>query len=1101
MFCEQCGTELSEGAKFCPNCGTKCAVVVSSETAPVENPPKAEEIKSEEVKIEEAERAAVKVEESEVTPTAEVEPLKKQEPKKKSVLPIILSIVGGLVVLGGGVLLWLFKPWVISEDQTVSGNEIMIADTEDALKALTDFEKENRTDIDIEEEDYSIYEGLSLYPYRSDALDVYGMFMNPAEKDASLSWDGSMYNYLEEVDPNSSEDGQLANYKVEKKYYTGTGNGVREVCLTIYRHPETDIINKISCTEYHDGYEKYLNFIYLDDGTLNYANFSYGTVSDPELKKITGTYGFCFFVNDMMSQFLITESQDTFANIKLVEISGENPGEYCYYDSSESIQNSYDLAEKMYLNAGYNVLEAAEMDYSYGCMRGFVCDQYHDVITGANIDVYVAGTNYLVGSLETDLDGYATGISWLEEGYDLVITKDGYVGTILYDVVISPNHSEVVNDTAVLLKDAPAEAVVTINLYDDTDVAINEEDGTVTTKEVSPEEILVRRGKNNHFGKIYAKLTAENGVISTTLPSGIYTFEINADDYYTVFRTVELYGDVDYTLPMSAKLEGGQLKIVVSWQSDEDYDLSMFGSLSEGGSTCLTAGMGNDGNGASILYDGNENLHSEVILIDDYTKGNYRFYISDYESVAAGSNGAGNMKLSNMIVYVYDANGLVAVYEVPYTDGPVWEVFSVNAGEIKTAQRIYTDYTPNAIWGHKYSMEAEVMDALGYEYVEGEYYSGWEFTGNLGGYISYVLNWSDEKSGVDWLNNLCAGEEITNYLADADRPGETYVGPITTYDINGMIYVGEEDLKELSYSICGDESAMDDSYNDGYGYLACAWAGAIEGTYTQLTNPRVVYSDGLRCDVEFDTEVRVDTFDYYEGISSSYTYAGNCVRVHLIKDERSIFDGFRVTGAETVADPVDEVKDAEVGDTVTFGNFNGKDIEWVVLDKEDGEALLFSLSGWGISVVDDTYLMNGWKWSPIRNELGEKFSTVFSEAEQKKIIPTTSDMEFTGPVVDKLFLLSGDEWETYSEILHNGIYGTDAPWDGNYGPEGPYYGLPSNNFLLRSCERDSNLESSNTWLEIGKVEEDYTWWVFASSSQIMDYIEIDISPAIRVRYE
>lgn len=92
MFCIKCGEKLNDDAKFCIKCGTKVEKVEESVTVKKENVKKVDNIKVESVN-------------QNVLPNSQV-----KDNSGKTALIIVLSIVGGLVVIGVIVflVLWMF---------------------------------------------------------------------------------------------------------------------------------------------------------------------------------------------------------------------------------------------------------------------------------------------------------------------------------------------------------------------------------------------------------------------------------------------------------------------------------------------------------------------------------------------------------------------------------------------------------------------------------------------------------------------------------------------------------------------------------------------------------------------------------------------------------------------------------------------------------------------------------------------------------------------------------------------------------------------------------------------------------------------------------
>ena len=128
--------------------------------------------------------------------------------------------------------------------------------------------------------------------------------------------------------------------------------------------------------------------------------------------------------------------------------------------------------------------------------------------------------------------------------------------------------------------------------------------------------------------------------------------------------------------------------------------------------------------------------------------------------------------------------------------------------------------------------------------------------------------------------------------------------------------------------------------------------------------------------------------------------------------------------------PITPLNSANVGDYVIFGAYeqnnntiNGKeDIEWKVLAKEDGKALLISRYGLDCQPYNESYNSVTWETCTLRTWLNGKFlNSAFSADEQSQIVSgtVTNDMNpsyGTGPgsdTIDQIFLLSSTEAEEY----------------------------------------------------------------------------------------
>lgn len=156
------------------------------------------------------------------------------------------------------------------------------------------------------------------------------------------------------------------------------------------------------------------------------------------------------------------------------------------------------------------------------------------------------------------------------------------------------------------------------------------------------------------------------------------------------------------------------------------------------------------------------------------------------------------------------------------------------------------------------------------------------------------------------------------------------------------------------------------------------------------------------------------------------------------------------TREKEAALPWKEFANADVGDVVTFGTFEGEPIQWDVLDKDEGSVLLIShcvlteTRYEQLGKDKDNMAVTNWKKCALRKYLnGEFYNTSFSLDEQASIqtvkVSNPSSEEFytifhpeytsvkspkCGETKDKIYLLSWEELIRY--------YGIEkAKWEKN----------------------------------------------------------------------
>lgn len=142
------------------------------------------------------------------------------------------------------------------------------------------------------------------------------------------------------------------------------------------------------------------------------------------------------------------------------------------------------------------------------------------------------------------------------------------------------------------------------------------------------------------------------------------------------------------------------------------------------------------------------------------------------------------------------------------------------------------------------------------------------------------------------------------------------------------------------------------------------------------------------------------------------------------------------------------VAESSIGQIITFGNYEGSDITWIVLAEEEGKYLVISEYGLNINTYNDVKCDVTWETCSIRSWLNNEFLTSFNEEELARIQITNvimdSNYEYadqeeyaTNPgndTEDRVFLLSLSEVETYmptpeERICYPSQYAIDQGWE------------------------------------------------------------------------
>ncbi|GEM_PF-1152548 len=124
-----------------------------------------------------------------------------------------------------------------------------------------------------------------------------------------------------------------------------------------------------------------------------------------------------------------------------------------------------------------------------------------------------------------------------------------------------------------------------------------------------------------------------------------------------------------------------------------------------------------------------------------------------------------------------------------------------------------------------------------------------------------------------------------------------------------------------------------------------------------------------------------------------------------------------VTTATTVTQPV-PVVEVNAGDKGTCGKYDGKDIEWIVLDKTGDKVLLLSRYAIEAMPYDVDWGSAQWEYSSLRKWLNnDLYNSAFSPDEKEHIQMThlnnADSQNFGNDTDDNVFILSAEEVEKY----------------------------------------------------------------------------------------
>lgn len=373
--------------------------------------------------------------------------------------------------------------------------------------------------------------------------------------------------------------------------------------------------------------------------------------------------------------------------------------QYLYKKSKKKDRKHYDKREIKMLNAAYNTYEAMLKENEYGGITGNIVNTKGKALKDVKIAVYFGAE--FVGEITTDKKGkFETGISPNKEGYKLKITKEGFADTEVENVTVKDTDSIVLTDKIMLVKAGEGKKKLKFNVFDAEATKYNNK--RAVKKYIDKVKIKVRKGTDNRAGEVIAESKSDNkGNINLSLENGIYTIEFVKKGFVKSYQTIAVEKKSAMNIPLVKKMKKNQLKIVLTWEGDKDIDSSLFTPYQgKGGDMAyIGADTKKDKHGNRLVLDGKQGNTTEVIILDNVKAGNYKYYVSDYTNSRKKKFSSKDMKKLKLKVVVYDENGVVGYYTLPYdVNGVVWEVFEIKNGKLIPLQKTYSNISGKKWW-------------------------------------------------------------------------------------------------------------------------------------------------------------------------------------------------------------------------------------------------------------------------------------------------------------------------------------------------------------------------------------------------------------------
>lgn len=596
---------------------------------------------------------------------------------------------------------------------TVDNNGNVCVNSEDANATITVKSKDSleviasckvRSFTKVEALGYKI-EKLNGENAQLQSIDLTSKEYSPGKRNTKYTWDNFLFYSLEDISPESPEDGLINGYTIEKKRLVSAASG-NIIDYEIYREPSSDIINKIVSIEYLEDKLAITDYYYEDDGSVNFVfsrmDINYiPTYANPS---INGER--YYYYNDTLVKWRSVKDgkQVNYVIGKKEKERGYNAGKVTMYkDLSDKKKDAYDKKEITILNEAYNTYNIVKDAESINVITGHVIDEDTNAVDAVAITLYSEDLKDKLYEATTDSFGeYKINVPATGEVYSIVLSKSGYTETTVYRVTTANDQIDTFQEIVNLVHDVDYTYEVTLALCD----AFNQEYGEMVRLDYA--EVYFRKGINNREGEIYKSIQADGyGNVVADLEPGSYTIEVGRSDYATSYHTIVAKEGISYLQINTSPILGeNEVRIVLTWnQYPYDLDSHLFtpyDKTSQDTTYHIWYGNRSDANANNLDVDQTEGYGPETMTINNLTNGLYKYYVVDYTDCSKGTPDSREMSYSSACVSVYTKEGLVQTFYVPTNlSGSIWEVFEIRNKKIVPIQRYYSNIEDKTWWNNE----------------------------------------------------------------------------------------------------------------------------------------------------------------------------------------------------------------------------------------------------------------------------------------------------------------------------------------------------------------------------------------------------------------
>ena len=541
-----------------------------------------------------------------------------------------------------------------------------------------------------------------LYSAKADKIDIYKKNKEPNTRNYKADWNEKIFYTLEDINTKSSKDGQIKKYKLVRKELINKKNGNR-IEYEVYKHPKTGKMHKITSIEHRKNDLEITDYYYDDKGKPNFVYQRKDSIYTPVYASFEFTGDRYFFNNDSLIKWRFVKKANDVEEISLkTDKNRKDVKQYSYLDINKKKQKAYDKKEVRMLNAAYNTYNAMLKKSKKSIAKGYIVDSKRNPV--ANATVEFLHSDKVIGTVKTNANGYyTTGVLPVKDGYTIRVSADGYQTTEGAKAVIDKSGAVIWIDVISLVAVSEASHKVSINVYDGETVKYVKKKAVKTA--LSGTEVIARKGLNNKTGEqVTTGTTDADGNLVIELVSGVYTLEIRLNGYVVGYKTVVVDEDKNVSAALTKPVKDKEMKVVLSWDGEQDLDSYLFTpyKAKKGNMAYIGGNAKKDKHGNRLYLDGKNGNNVEIINIANIKNGYYKYYVSDYTNSITKNYSAKDMAGLNIRVEVYDKNGLVAVYIIPYNpNGVIWEVFEIKNGKVVPLQNTYKNVKGKKWWIEK----------------------------------------------------------------------------------------------------------------------------------------------------------------------------------------------------------------------------------------------------------------------------------------------------------------------------------------------------------------------------------------------------------------